>query len=101
MTENRKISEETLRLLMESLGGTILSERADVRGVLSVLISETLRFRDKLKSETGALLTVDDTRKALDGLEAYMNGQAFPSALSSEQRALAQIWVDRLTTFKS
>ncbi|MEW5993608.1 MAG: hypothetical protein AB1744_04340 [Candidatus Zixiibacteriota bacterium] len=66
-----------------------------------MLISETVRFRDKLKGETGVVLTVADTRAALDALEAHLHGQPLPEELTDEQRALVQIWIDRLTTFKS
>jgi hypothetical protein len=100
MTNEKKLSEETLRLLMQSLGESILAKRTDPRGVVSVLISETTRFRDKLKAETGTVLTVGDTREALNGLEAFMNTGQIPPTLSSEQRSLTQIWIDRLTTFK-
>ena len=101
MTGSKKMSVDSLRLLMQSLGETIVPHNADPRGVVSVLVTETLRFRDKLKTETGAVFTVEDTRLALGGLEAVLGGSPMPPALSPEQRSLAQIWYDRLTTFKS
>lgn len=101
MTSGKRMSADSLKLLMQSLGETIVSHHSDPRGVVGVLVNETLRFRDKLKTETGAVLTVDDTRIALGALEAVMAGKPMPSELSPEQRSLAQIWVDRLTTFKS
>jgi holliday junction DNA helicase RuvB len=45
-------------------------------------------------------LTVQDARSALLGLEQVLDGKELPDSLSSEQRALAQIYVDRLTTFR-
>jgi len=95
------MSADSLRLLMQSLGEAIVPHNADPRGVVSVLVTETLRFRDKLKAETGAVFTVEDTRLALGGLEAAMSGSPMPPGLSPEQRSLTQIWIDRLTTFKS
>ena len=77
-----------------------MSRESDPRGVLAVLTTETIRFRDKLLQETGIRLTVEDARFALDGLEKVLDGEALPDKLSSEQRALAQIYVDRLTTFR-
>jgi hypothetical protein len=94
------MSDEALSLLMQSFGLQILSEESDPRGIVAVLMTETTRFRDKLKGETGAVLTVDDTRVALDALEQYLEGKELPYKLTSEQRALAQIYVDRLTTFR-
>jgi hypothetical protein len=93
--------DDELRLLMQSLGISVLESQANPTGAVAMLISETVKFRDKLKEETGDILTVADTRAALDALENYLNGQPFPKELTPEQKALAQIWVDRLTVFNS
>lgn len=100
MSGSKKMSADSLKLLMQSLGETIVPHHADPRGVVSVLVTETLRFRDKLKAETGVVFTVDDTRQALGGLEAVLAGSPMPAGLTPEQRSLTQIWFDRLTTFK-
>ncbi len=93
--------DDELRLLMQSLGISVLESQANPTGAVAMLISETVKFRDKLKEETGDILTVADTRAALDALENYLNGQPFPKELTPEQKALAQIWIDRLTVFNS
>ncbi len=93
--------EDELRLLMQSLGEQVLGSRADPTGSVAMLISETIKFRDKLKEETGEILTVGDTRAALDALEAYLKGKPLPDDLTPEQKALVQIWIDRLTMFKT
>lgn len=94
------MSDDALYLLFQSLGAQVMEGRLDPTGTVSILMSETLKFRDKLKSETGVVLTVDDTRKALDGLDLLLHDKELPAALTSEQRMLAQIWFDRLTLFK-
>ncbi|HWR82243.1 MAG TPA: hypothetical protein VN285_02965 [Candidatus Deferrimicrobium sp.] len=93
------MNEDELRLLMESLGAAILERRSDPTGAVAMLISETLKFRDKLMAETGVVLTVGDTRIALDALEVCLSGRPLPKGLTPEQRALTQIWIDRLTLF--
>ena len=93
------MSDDALYLLLQSLGAQVLEGRMNPTGTVAILMSETLKFRDKLRSETGMILTVDDTRLALDGLESLMNEKELPSGLTSEQRTLAQIWFDRLTLF--
>lgn len=93
--------DDELRLLMQSLGVSVLENQANPTGAVSMLISETVKFRDKLKDETGEILTVADTRAALDALENYLNGKPLPDDLTPEQKALVQIWVDRLTVFNS
>jgi len=93
--------EDELRLLMQSLGEQVLGSRADPTGSVAMLISETIKFRDKLKEETGEILTVGDTRTALDALETYLKGKPLPGDLTPEQKALVQIWIDRLTMFNT
>lgn len=93
--------DDELRLLMQSLGISVLESQANPTGAVAMLISETVKFRDKLKEETGDILTVADTRAALDALENYLSGRPLPKELTPEQKALAQIWVDRLTVFNS
>ena len=93
--------DDELRLLMQSLGASMLENQTNPTGAVAMLISETVKFRDKLKEETGDVLTVADTRATLDALENYLNGKPLPDDLTPEQKALAQIWIDRLTVFKS
>ena len=93
--------EEELRLLMQSLGASVLESQSDPTGAVAMLISETVKFRDKLKEEMGEILTVGDPRAALDALENYLKVQPLPKELTPEQKALVQIWIDRLTVFNS
>ena len=94
-------SEEQLRLLMESMGDSLVKEEHRMKQVVKILTDETLKFRDKLKDETGEILTVKDTRTALDALAEHLAGKPVPKSLSPEQKALTQIWIDRLTIFES
>jgi hypothetical protein len=64
-----------------------------------MLVKETIKFRDKIKEERGVVLTVADTRQALDGLEKYLKGEDWNQNLTGEQAALLQIWIDRITIF--
>jgi hypothetical protein len=92
--------DKDIRLLIQALGGQLFEKQSDPTGTVAMLITETVRFRDKLKDETGEVLTVSDTRVALDALEKHLNGDPLPKNLTSEQKTLTQIWVDRLTLFK-
>ena len=91
--------DDQLQLLMNSLGAAVLEGRGNATGAVAMLITETVRFRDKLKDEAGVVLTVGDTRVALDALAEYLDGKPLPDGLTTEQRALVQIWIDRLTMF--
>jgi len=99
--KNNQLSEGQLRLLVESMRDTLLRDKQpDTQQVVNTLINETLRFRDKLLQERGEILTVGDTRAALEALECHLNLQPGPLTLTPEQKALAQIWIDRLTIFR-
>jgi len=97
--KNTGVSTEQLRLLMESMGVELLKGRQNVNRVLNLLSEETVKFRDKLKEETGEILTVGDTRSALQGLERHLEGKPLPRDLTPEQKALVRIWIDRLEVF--
>ena len=90
---------QKIHLLLSSLGEQIISE-SEAGDVLAVLIKETEKFRDKIKEERGVILTVADTRLALEGLEKYLKGDNWEQNLTGEQAALLQIWIDRITLFQ-
>ena len=92
--------DKDIRLLIQALGSQLFEDQSDPSGTVAVLISETVKFRDKLKEETGDILTVADTKVALDGLEKHLHGEPLPGDLTPEQKTLTQIWIDRLTIFK-
>ncbi|MBK7141174.1 MAG: hypothetical protein IPH75_03710 [bacterium] len=94
-------NDDAFALLMQSLGEQMFNRENDPSGVVGMLLTETLRLRDKLKNEAGITLTVEDTRTALDALDGYMHGTPLPNSLTSEQQTLTQLWIDRLTTFKT
>lgn len=99
--KNTGVSTEQLRLLMESMGVDMLKDRQNSKRVMNLLSEETVKFRDKLKEDTGTILTVGDTRTALQALEEHLEGGALPRDLTPEQKALVQIWIDRLEVFGS
>lgn len=93
------MSEDQLRLLLQSMGEQLADGDLEAHKVVNQLTQETLRFRDKLKNETGEILTVGDTRVALEALSAHLAERPIATTLSSEQKSLLQIWIDRLTLF--
>lgn len=99
--KNTGVSTEQLRLLMESMGVDMLKDRQNSKRVMNLLSEETVKFRDKLKEDTGTILTVGDTRAALQALEEHLEGGDLSRDLTPEQKALVQIWIDRLEVFGS
>ena len=96
---NHEVSNDELSLLFDSLGTQILEENPGAVAMVRMLRTETLKFRDKLKAENSQILTVADTRVALDALEASLHGEAIPKDISAEQKALARILIDRVELF--
>jgi hypothetical protein len=84
--------EAFLRMLENYLSGGLKNPT----GALAVLISETVKYRDKLLAETGRVLTVNDTRAALDALKLQLYGRPVPAGLSPQQAELVRLWVERL-----
>ena len=91
--------DDRLKLVIQALGEQLAVPGRDPRATVAILLSETVKFRDKLKQETGQVLTVGDTQTALDALDEHLRGQSIPDGLTAEQRALTQIYIDRLTLF--
>lgn len=99
------MSDDELKLLFQSLKDTIFKnqqkqDNLSENKVLRLLVEDTLKFRDKMKESTGTVITVADTREALRALETHLEGEKFPKDLSAEQKALAQILIDRVILFK-
>ena len=63
---------------------------------LAILIYETVKLRDRLKTDTGRILTVEDTRVALAVLTEWLSGQISKETLSDDQQALLVAWKSRL-----
>jgi hypothetical protein len=94
------LNDDEIKLLIQSLGAQVLENQRNPTGAVAVLIVETVRFRDQLREQAGTTLTVGDTRAALEALEQYLAGGAPSGVLTSEQSALLQLYIDRLTLFK-
>ena len=84
-------ADDELERLFGSLAG-----KSSPAGTVSILISETIRFRDHLKERTGETLTVGDTRGALDELQDRLNGLLPSGKLTPNQERLVQLWLERL-----
>jgi len=93
------MTDDRWRLLLESMSNDLVPAGQDAMKVVHSLMQETIKFRDKLLQETGVTLTVEDTRAALEILEARLKTSEPEGKYTSEQKMLAQIFVDRLTLF--
>ena len=100
------MANDDLKLLFDAIKAEILnsdsslSANADEEAFFQQLVSDTLQFRDKMKEQTGYMVTVEDTQIALKALESHINGKKFPDDLTSRQKALAVILIDRYIIFK-
>jgi len=97
--KNTRLSEEKLRLLVDSMSSFLGNDHQKSTQVTNMLIRETVKFRNKLKEGTGEILTVGDTQTALNALGKHLEGRKLPRGLTPEQKALTQIWIDHITLF--
>jgi len=68
--------------------------------LLLELLNITISLRDELKTSKQYILTIEDTRIALDALSAHLNGERFKSTLSEYQKLLADRLIDATILFK-
>jgi hypothetical protein len=81
------------------MGSVLEADEQKSTQITNMLIRETVKFRNKLKEETGEILTVSDTRTALEALGRHLEESRMPPKLTPEQKALTQIWIDHITLF--
>ena len=97
--KNTSLTEEKLRLLVDSMSSYLGDDHQKSTQVTNMLIRETVKFRNKLREQTKEILTVGDTQVALGALGRHLEGRKLPQELTPEQKALAQIWIDHITLF--
>ena len=91
------MADDDIKKLLESIGQHAMETGQNAGGTVAILISVTTKFRDRLKKDRDLILTVEDTRRALDGLEAYLHKQPMPDDLTDVQKELAELYIERLT----
>jgi len=74
----------------------LFSRGDDPAGTVAVLVNETVKLRDALKQESGRVLTVGDTRAALEVLKDWLSGRLPSVELTADQATLLKAWQKRL-----
>lgn len=90
------MDEDSLKALCQYAQQASEDDLADPQNIVAILTSETVKFRDKLKDETGEILTVADTRSTLDALTTFLVSNRLPNNITPTQKELAQIWIECL-----
>lgn len=98
------MSDEEYKLLLDSMSNQIFDGQENINSekfpeILRKLMKETIKFRDKIKEDTGYIITVEDTRKALEELELHLQNKKASKDLTPEQKALAQILIDTVVLY--
>ena len=73
------------------------SESAEVA---NMLVEQTRLFRDKLNKVTGQVLSVEDTRAAVEAFECWLSSKELPEGLTSRQEALLKHYIDGLVELR-
>lgn len=69
----------------------------EVRHVFSILVTSTLKFRDRKRREPGITVTVEDVRIALDWLLDFFRSGRLPRTEHGLRRELFETWVGALS----
>jgi hypothetical protein len=89
--------KDDLQEFFEALKAALVEQFADPRATVAILISETIKFRDRLLAETGHMLTVGETSETLEVLLARIENRPITIRLTDIQQQLLDIWLKRLT----
>ncbi|UCD95351.1 MAG: hypothetical protein JSU69_04695 [Candidatus Zixiibacteriota bacterium] len=64
--------------------------------VLGKLIRLTIAYRDRWKAEKDEILTVEETRKALDAYQAVLKDGKMPEGLDRKTAGLVKLWLKEI-----
>ena len=93
------MDESDISRLFMRVAGNACEVPEDARRVFSILVSSTLRYRDRLKEELAIIVTVEDVRAALDWLLEAMRTKQLPETNNAVRLDLLKIWLDELKPY--
>ena len=93
------MDESDISRLFMKVAGNACKVPEDARRVFSILVSSTLRYRDRLKEELAIIVTVEDVRAALDWLLEAMRTKQLPETNNAVRLDLLKIWLDELKPY--
>ena len=67
-----------------------------IKKMFAMLVSTTLTYRDRLMHSTGHLLTVGETKEALDAFMYVLKTHEIPSNLNKRVHTLIVLWLKEL-----
>ena len=67
-----------------------------IRGVFSILVKSTLRYRDQIMASKGIVVTVEDVRTSLNWLVPSLKTGRLPETNNKLSLDLLKIWLDEL-----
>lgn len=88
--------EDDIRLLFEKVAEHFRNSEEGARGMFSLLVDTTLKYRDILVHSTGRPLTVAETREALDGFMEVLNTHRVPGGMPKRVHDLVILWLEEL-----
>ena len=93
------MDESDISKLFMRVAGNACKVPEDARRVFSILVSSTLRYRDRLKEELAIIVTVEDVRTCLDWLLECMRTKRLPQTNNAVRLDLLKIWLDELKPY--
>ena len=88
--------DEDIRRLFEKVSEHFASADEGTRGMFQMLVATALTYRDTLAQTTGHILTVAETRAALDAFMQTLKDQRIPPDLEKRVHDLVILWLEEL-----
>lgn len=93
------MNDEEVETLFQAVGGTMPNAAPEVRQVFSLLVSSTLRYRDRMKEQAGIIVTVEDVRVTLDSLVQVLHTRIVPHQNHAIRANLLTLWLEELAPY--
>ena len=88
--------EADIRALFEKVSEHFVAADEGTRGMFKMLVATALKYRDTLAQTTGHVLTVAETRAALDAFMQTLKDRRIPEDLDKRVHTLVILWLEEL-----
>ncbi len=91
-----ELDEGDIKALFDKMAEHFEGAGDDSREFFSMLVRKALRYRDTLMHSSGEVLTVGETRVALDVFMEVLKSHEMPEGLDKRVHDLVMLWLEEL-----
>jgi len=93
------MEEDEITQLLLRVSNNVGQVPGDVRDVFSKMVTTTLHYRDDLKKNAGAVLTIADVRAAIGWLIESVHTKKLPGTQNTIRLELLKLWLEELKPY--